>query len=109
MIGFSEAETGMLNQSLKNLSGAGYNTSAFQQLVKSTDMPAGTCAMCLSTPPTGAALGDGAFASQGMLDHTMEEELRHLGQNLSTQEFGPGTAAAKEAEVNANRKFPEPK
>jgi hypothetical protein len=99
----------MLNQSLKNLSGAGYDTRAFQQLVKSTDMPAATCAMCLSTPPTGAALGDGAFASQEMLDHTMEEELRHLGQDLSNQWIGCGDAAAKEAEVNANRKFPEPK
>jgi RHS repeat-associated protein len=109
MVGFNEAETGMLNQSLKNLSGAGYDTRAFQQLVKSTDMPAATCAMCLSTPPTGAALGDGAFASQEMLDHTMEEELRHLGQDLSNQWIGRGDAAAKEAEVNANRKFPEPK
>ncbi len=77
--------------------------------VKSADMPAGTCGMCLSTPPTGAALGDGAFSSQGMLDSTMEEELRHLGQGLSKQSFGPGDAAAKEAEVNVNRKFPEPK
>jgi hypothetical protein len=39
----------------------------------------------------------------------MEEELRHLGQDLSNQSLGPGDAAAKEAEVDANRKFPEPK
>jgi RHS repeat-associated protein len=109
LVGFSETESAMLGQSLKNLRGAGYDTSAFQQLVKSTDMPAGTCAMCLSTSPTGAALGDGAFTSQEMLDHTMEEELRHLGQDLSKQWLGVGDAAAKEAEVNGNRKFPEPK
>lgn len=57
---------------------------------------------------TGAALGDGAFSSQGMLDHTLEEELLHLNQDLPNQTFGPGTAAANEAEVNAARKFPEP-
>jgi RHS repeat-associated protein len=109
LVGFSEGEAGMIGQSMKNLSAAGYDTSAFQQLVKSTDMPTGTWGMSLSTPPTGAALGDGAFTSQEMLDHTMEEELRHLGQDLSNQSFGQGDAAAAEAEVDANRKFPEPK
>jgi len=109
LIGFSKMESAMITQSMKNLGGAGYDVSAFQQLVKSADMPAGTSAMSLSTSPTGAALGNGAFSSQQMLDHTLEEELRHLGQDLSNQEFGRGTAAAKEAEVDANRKFPEPK
>jgi hypothetical protein len=54
-------------------------------------------------------LGDGAFSSQGMLDHTLEEELLHLGQDLPSQTFGPGSAAANEAAVDAARKFPEPK
>lgn len=85
LIGFSKAEAAMVTQSMKNLAGAGYDVRAFQQLVRSTDMPAGTSAMSLSTSPTGAALGDGAFASQQMLDHTLEEELRHLGQNLSNK------------------------
>jgi RHS repeat-associated protein len=108
LVGFSEGESAMIGQSLKNLSGAGYDLGPMQQLIKA-DMPPGCCAMSLSTPPTGAALGDGAFTSQGMLDHTMEEELLHLNQNLPNQTFGPGTAAANEAEVNAARKFPEPK
>lgn len=38
----------------------------------------------------------------------MEEELLHLGQDLSNQTFGPGDAAAKEADVDVNRQFPEP-
>lgn len=109
LVGFSESESAMIGQSLKNLQAAGYDTKVFQQLAKSTDMPAGSFGMSLSTPPTGAALGDGAFTSQEMLDHTMEEELRHLGQDLPNQWIGRGDAAAKEAEVDANRKFPEPK
>jgi hypothetical protein len=107
MIGFSQAETGMINQSLNTLSGAGYDLAPLQQLVKA-EMPPGCCAMSLSTSPTGAALGDGAFSSQGMLDHTLEEELLHLGQDLSNQTFGPGDAAAKEAAVDAVRKIPAP-
>lgn len=71
-------------------------------------MPAPLCGMCLSTPPTGIALGDGTFQSQEFLDHTMEEELLHLYQDLQTQTFGPGTAAAKEAEVDAARKIADP-
>ena len=107
MIGFSESETGMINQSLSNLSGIGYDLSPIQQLVKA-DLPPGYCAMCLSSEPTGMALGDGAFQSQGFLDHTLEEELLHLNQNLRNETFGPGTAAAKEAEVDAARKIPDP-
>jgi hypothetical protein len=107
MIGFSKAETGMIGQSLTNLSGAGYDLGPLQQLIKA-DMPPGCCGMSLSTPPTGAALGDGAFSSQQMLDHTLEEELLHLGQDLPKQTFGPGTAAANEAAVDAVRKIPEP-
>jgi hypothetical protein len=64
--------------------------------------------MSLSTPPTGAALGDGAFSSQQMLDHTMEEELRHLNQDLPSRTFGSGTAGEMEAGVDAARRFPEP-
>jgi RHS repeat-associated protein len=107
MIGFSENESSMLNNSLNALSGAGYDLSPLQQLVK-VDMPPGCCAMSLSTPPTGAALGDAAFTSQEMLNHTLEEELLHLGQDLPHQTFGPGTAAENEAAVDAARKFPEP-
>jgi hypothetical protein len=51
----------MIGQSMKNLSGAGYDLSPFQKFVKA-DMPPGCCAMSLSTEPTGAALGDGAFS-----------------------------------------------
>jgi RHS repeat-associated protein len=107
VIGFSSTETGMINSSLKTLSGAGYDLAPLQQLIKA-DMPPGCCAMSLSTPPTGAALGDGAFSSQGMLDHTLEEELLHLGQGLPNQTFGPGSAAANEAAVDAVRKIPAP-
>jgi hypothetical protein len=71
-------------------------------------MPLGYSAMSLSSSPTGAALGEGAFASQDMLNHTLEEELLHINQTLSSQSFGPGDAAAKEAEVDAVRKFREP-
>jgi len=71
LVGFSDSETSMIGQSMKNLSGAGYNMSPMQQLVKA-DLPPGCCGMSLSTPPTGAALGDGAFSSQQMLDHTIE-------------------------------------
>jgi hypothetical protein len=53
-------------------------------------------------------LGDGAFSSQQMLDHTLEEELLHLNQNLPSQTFGPGTATEMEAGVDAARKIPEP-
>jgi hypothetical protein len=97
----------MIGQSMKSLSGAGYDLSPLQQLVKA-DMPPGCCAMSLSAEPTGAALGDGAFSSQQMLDHTLEEELLHLNQNLPSQTFGPGTAAEMEAGVDAARKIPEP-
>jgi hypothetical protein len=107
LTGFSEAETGMIQNSLSSLAGAGYDTSAFQTLIRA-DMPTGYSAMSLSDSPTGAALGDGAFTSQEMLNHTLEEELLHLGQDLPNQSFGPGDAAAKEAEVEAARKFPAP-
>jgi hypothetical protein len=107
LIGFSESESAMIAQSLKNLSGAGYDISPIQQLVKA--QMGNKVAMSLSTSPTGVALSESAFESQGFLDHTMEEELRHLGQDLSRQEFGPGTPAQKESEVDANRKFPDPR
>jgi len=107
LIGFSEGESTMIGQSMKNLSGAGYDISPMQQMIKA-DLPAGCCAMSLSTPPTGAAVGDAAFSSQEMLDHTLEEELLHLNQNLPSQTFGPGTAAGNEAAANAARKFLAP-
>jgi RHS repeat-associated protein len=107
LVGFSDSDTTMIGQSMKNLSGAGYDLSPMQQLVKA-DLPPGCCGMSLSTAPTGAALGDGAFSSQQMLDHTMEEELLHLNQDLPSQTFGPGTAAEMEAGVDAARKIPQP-
>jgi hypothetical protein len=39
----------------------------------------------------------------------MEEELRHLGQDLSNQWICRGDTAVKEAEVDVNRKFSAPK
>lgn len=110
LAGFTDTQTAMIQTSLQNLSGAGYDTSAFQTLIFSGDMPAGTLGMSLTNPefPTGAALGEGAFASQGTLDSTLEEELLHNAQGLPNQSFGPGDAAAKEAEVEAARKFPDP-
>jgi hypothetical protein len=43
-----------------------------------------------------------------MLNHVMEEELIHLGQNLPAQTFGPGTMSQMEGAANAARKFPLP-
>jgi RHS repeat-associated protein len=107
LIGFSTMESAMIGKSMDTLSGLGYDLSGMEQLVKA-DMPPSHVAMSLSTPPTGAALGDAAFSSQEMLDHTLEEELLHLGQDLSNQPLGRGDAAANEAAVDAVRKIPEP-
>jgi hypothetical protein len=41
-------------------------------------MPAGYGGM---SPPDGTVLGGEAFSSQAMLNHVLEEELRHLMQN----------------------------
>ena len=58
----------------------------------------------------GAVLGDQAFSSQAMLNHTLEEELIHLQQQTMglRQAYGPGTAQALEDSVNATRTFPAP-
>jgi RHS repeat-associated protein len=107
LTGFSSGETSMIQSSMGALQSAGYDTSPLSVLIRA-DMPSGYSAMSLSGSPTGAALGGGAFASQDMLNHTLEEELLHVNQNLQSQSFGPGDAAAKEAEVEAARKFPAP-
>jgi RHS repeat-associated protein len=106
MIGFSEAQTGMINQSIQNLAKAGYDVGPIKEVVMAE--MGNKLGMSLSTGQTGMALSEGAFESQKVLDSTMEEELRHLNQDLSKQEFGPSTADEKEAEVDANRKFPHP-
>ncbi len=58
----------------------------------------------------GATLGEEAFTSQKMLNHVLEEELRHLQQKaagLGTQ-FAPGTAQALEESAHVSRVFPLP-
>jgi RHS repeat-associated protein len=107
LVGFSDSETAMIGQSMRNLSGRGIDTSPLQQLVKA-DLPAGCCGVSLSTPPTGAALSNQAFSSQAMLDETLRHEIAHLGQNLGQQEFGPDTASALESQANANTQTPQP-
>ena len=97
----------LIGRSLKTLTDAGYDIKPLQQLVKSS-MGRGKAAMSLAVEPTGAALGDGAFSSQQMLDHTLEEELLHLNQDLAHTEVGPATADLKEAEVDAARKISPP-
>jgi hypothetical protein len=95
----------MIKQAQADLANAGYDPSKLQQLVKA-DMPAGYRGMSLS--PNGAALSNEAFSSQAMLNHVMEEELIHLGQNLPGQTFGPGTMSQIEGAANAARQFPLP-
>lgn len=63
LVGFNESEAAMIGQSMKVLSEMGYDVNPLQQLVKA-DLPSTLCGMCLSTPPTGAALGDSAFLTQ---------------------------------------------
>ena len=89
------------------LKGAGYDTSAFKELVRA-DMPPGYRAMSLEG---GAALGQEAFTSQESLNSALEEELIHLQQKAAGlgQPFGPGTAQSLEEAANAARKFPIPK
>jgi RHS repeat-associated protein len=104
LIGFNETESAMIQQATTDLSNAGYDVSQLQQLVKA-DMPEGYRAMSLSSTPTGAALSNEAFSSQATLNSALEEELLHLGQNLPSQTFVPGTAAANEEAANAVRIF----
>ncbi len=77
LTGFSGAESGMVQAALKALQGAGYDTSPLAELIRA-DMPIGYAGMSLDN---GAALGQEAFSSQAMLNHTLEEELIHYQQS----------------------------
>jgi hypothetical protein len=109
MTGFSAAEEVMLKATEKALRGAGYDTSLLRELIRA-EMPKGYRAMALSEGVRGAALGEEAFSSQGMLNHVLEEELRHLQQKAAglRPSFKPGTAKALEEAADAARKFPLP-
>jgi len=102
---FSAREEEMIRLALAVLGGVGYDTSPFKELVR-TKMP-GYRGMTLSD---GAALGDAAFLSQDLLNHVLEEELRHLRQKSlgAADEFQRGTASELEREVDDSRKFPAP-
>ena len=106
LVGFSESETAMIGQTIKNLQAAGYDTAAIEQVIKA-DM-GNKLGMSLSTPPTGMALSGAAFESQSLLDSTMEEELGHLGQGLAEREFDRAMADQLENELRVKRKFPDP-
>ena len=88
------------------LQAAGFDTSPLRVLVR-VCLPLGYRAMSLED---GAALGEEAFSSQAMLNHVLEEELRHLQQKARDPglAFGPGTARALEEEIDEGRKFPAP-
>jgi hypothetical protein len=96
----------MIQQSLAALVSVGYDTGLFQVLVRA-DLPVGYRAMTL---PDGAVIGEAAFASQALLNHVLEEELRHLRQIAlgRATEFGAGTAQLLEAEADEGRQFPMP-
>ena len=96
----------MIHEAIVALRSVGYDTAPLEVLVRA-DMPAGYRGMTLAD---GAALGSEAFSSQDMLNHVLEEELRHLSQKASGQaeEFAPGTARALEEAVDVERKFPLP-
>ncbi|MGH7173177.1 MAG: hypothetical protein ACRELG_23085 [Gemmataceae bacterium] len=104
--GFSTAEEAMIHRTVAALRAAGYDIAPLQVLIRS-DMPAGYRGMSLAD---GAALGAEAFTSQDMLNHVLEEELRHQSQKASGQaeEFAPGTGRALEEDVDVERKFPLP-
>lgn len=96
----------MIHEAIAALRSVGYDTAALQVLIR-TDMPAGYRGMSLAD---GAALGLEAFSTQDMLNHVLEEELRHLVQKASgrTEEFAPGRGRTLEEEVDVERKFPLP-
>jgi len=106
LTGFSGSQSRMIANALQSLKNAGYNTGLFKALVRAK-MPAGTRGMSLSD---GAAVGGEAFSSQGMLNHVLEEELRHLQQTASGMRgsYGPGTSQALEEAAGSDRLFPEP-
>ncbi len=107
LTGFSEAQQAMIQRSLTALEAAGYNTGRLQSLIRISDAPAGYVGMSLSD---GAALSDEAFASQAMLNHSLEHELIHMeqtAQGLRTA-YGPGTAEGLEKGADVQAKFPAP-
>jgi hypothetical protein len=108
LTGFSAEEVQMVERALQALEAAGYNTGRLTELVKADfrGIKAG-----MSLGENGAALANEAFESQAMLNHVLEEELIHTQQaarGLSAGD-GPGAADALEAEVDAIRKFPDPR
>ena len=105
--GFSPAEEAMIETSIMALQGVGYDTSRIKVLI-CADIPSSYRGMSLVD---GAALGTEAFRSQAVLNHVLEEELIHSQQKSAglAEEFGPGTAAELEKEVNEQRKFRLPK
>ncbi len=96
----------MIHEAIAALQAVGYSTIRLQVLIRA-DMPAGYRGMSLAD---GAALGAEAFSSQEMLNHVLEEELRHLAQKAAGQagEFAPGTGRKLEEEVDVEREFPLP-
>jgi hypothetical protein len=104
--GFSPAEQAMIQRGFAALRAAGYEPAIIRVLIR-VDMPPRYRAMTLAD---GAALGEQAFVSQTMLNHVLEEELRHLRQKERGQAeiFAPGTARRLEEEVDAERTFPFP-
>lgn len=74
--GFSSTEEGMIGKAFEALEGVGYDTGLLKVLIRA-EMPAGYRGMSLED---GAVLGTEAFASQGLLNHVLEEEYLHLVQ-----------------------------
>jgi hypothetical protein len=105
---FSAAERQMIQQAEEALRRAGYDTSLMKEVIRA-DLPKGTRGMSMGSDA--AVVGKEAFKSQAMLNHVLEEELRHLQQKAAglAQQFGPGTAQRLEEAAGAGRKFPEPK
>ena len=97
----------MIREAETALQAAGYATARFETLVR-VDMPAGYRAMTLAD---GAALGTEAFSSQAMLNHVLEEELRHLAQKAEgkAEQLDPRRIETLEQEVDEQRRFPRPK
>lgn len=85
---------------------AGYDVSLIEDVVYSV-MPPGFRGMTLDS---GMILSDEAFTSQSLLNHVVEEELRHLYQKAADpkRSFGPNTARMLEIFANVDRAFPYP-
>jgi hypothetical protein len=106
LLGFDATEMQMLLVAFTALRNAGYDLTMMREIIR-VDMPTAFRGMTLAD---GAALGAAAFSSQEMLNHVLEEELRHLEQKRQgrTATFSSGTARALEEEVDEARKFPHP-